>query len=372
MAETMVAPAQPAQQAAFTAQQNTQQAPASGPADVNMELLAAALQGSPMKQAAPQAQQSQQSQQAPPNQDEFIKALEGVSNVPQWNDEAKRLFKETFNAEDPIAFREQYSRVANEAEEFKKSVADAEGIKAALKRIEESNPAFHAAIIEELDGRDGLKYISNLPNANILGKKASDLSDETLFRTYMGDKFTEDEWKAWKTNDYDDVSFTKDVIQAKIEALRPAAEFMHQQRYEDHRKSLQEKEQALAQQREMYSKLTADNITQAQADPYARIYLNQETIEAFRSGTLTKGLLTQDDGVTPHPNMLVALTKAKHFDEAVKRAYEAGLAKGEQRGLQQGTAQLPIPRPGGRAVSPADEQKGDPYLETLAAAIRTR
>lgn len=304
--------------------------------------------------------------------DPLAKAILGLDAKVEWSDEAKNLFKATYGEDDPFAFKEKYTKVLSEAEQFKKSVQEAEALKAALKRVEDENPAFHAALIEQMEGRDGLSYLSKLPNANILGKKPTDLNDETILRTYLGDKFSEDEWKAYRTGDYDEINLTKEVMEAKIKALRPVAEHMHEQRNIEYRNNIQQRERSVNEQREAWTKAQADSIAHANLDPYAKLYTTQDTIEAFRSGALYKGLLTQEDGATPHPNMLSALIKAKHFDEAVKRAFEAGKKLGEQRGLKENVAQLPTPRPGGRVAMPADERGVDPYADTLAKVLSAR
>lgn len=355
----------------------TAPAPAPEPADPAKTLSSAIGQSAPVTTQVPPAGTAPEvptgTTAAPQEEmDDFTKALLGVQQTVEWNEDAKKLFKATYGEDDPLAFKQKYQETLTQAEVLKKQAEEAEALKASLKRVEDSNPALHAAILEELEGRDGLAYISKLPNANILGKKPTDLNDETLLRTYLGDKFTEDEWKAYRTGDYDDIGLTKEIMEAKVKALRPVAEHMHETRNQEYRSGIQQREEAYRQQREKYNQVVVQSVSKAQEDPFAKLYLNQETIEAFRSGTLSKGLLTDEDGATPHPNMLAALIKAKHFDEAVKRAFEAGKKAGEQRGLKQGVAQLPTPGPGGRVTAPADGQKVDPYAETLAKALNAR
>jgi len=303
--------------------------------------------------------------------DPFLSALRGTTDTPAaWADEAKNLFKQTFGEDDPFAYKTRIQQELAEKEEFKQRAVQGDNITAALKKIEQENPVLHAAFLEQLEGRDALQYIASLPNATILGKSSKDIADKVLLKTYLGDKFSTEEWKAIETNDFSELGVEKEVVDAKIKTLRPAAEFMHDQRNQEHNARIQSREQAIAAAREADTKTRAAAIAAATSDPYAKLYVNQETIQSFRDGKLFQGVFTQEDGAL-HPNAFTAAIKAKHYDSDVKRAYAAGMEAGKQSGLQEGTAQLPNARPGQRVVATQEQSQVDPNRSVIAQALKS-
>lgn len=315
---------------------------------------------------APQAQQAPQAQ----DPDAFAKWLSATTSTeaPKWSDDAKKLFKDTYGEDDPIAYRDTVTKRLAEAELLKKDADTARTIQANLQRIEKENPVLHAAIVEQMEGRDGLEYISKMPSANVLNKEAKDLSDEVLINTYLKERFTDEERRAKRTGDYMDTDFDKEQLDAKYKMFRPVAEHMHEQRLAELRGRIESREKEMASMREREAKSLADALATAQNDPIARIHMNQESIDALRNGSIFQGVFLNPDG-TLHPNALASLVRAKHYDGDVRRALAIGEQRGYQRGLQEGMAQMPGLN-GGRSIANNNPQQGDPHQSVIASMIR--
>lgn len=301
--------------------------------------------------------------------DPFLQALSGTTpSQPVWDDGAKSLFKMTYGEDDPLAYKEKVSQAFARNQLLEKEVEAGRNIADALKRIEENEPALAAAITESLAGRSGLEYVSSLPNPKILGKAGKDIGDEVLFRTYMGDKFSSEEWEAHKTGNFDAINTTKEVWEAKVKMLRPVAELLHDQRNQEHAVKHKAREQSIAQRREQQAQTLTASVAHASNDRFAKLHVNQETIEALRNGSLFTGTFLNEDG-TQHIHAMTAAIKAQRYDSDVERAYKAGLAAGSQSGLQEGTVQMPNARMPGRVVPLSQEQQKDPYKQTLANVL---
>ena len=313
-------------------------------------------------------------------QGEIDRALEGLLNPQQpiqWDDNAKKLFKDTYGEDDPLAYRDRIRQELAEKDTFKADAQKAQQLQSGLKQLEEQNPALHAAILLQLEGKDPFEYLAKLPNKNILGKQAKDLTDEQLIGTYSPDKVSPEEWRALKENSFAELNIDEDTLKYKIKNYRDLAEQTHTRSQQEHRQRIQSQEEGRRTYQENILKADAASIAQAQSDPFTKSYLTSEYVEQYRSGSLEKGILTLDDGVTPHPNRLTALTKAKHFDEAVRKAYERGLAKGVESGKIAAVSQMPDPITGGRAVTqpqqPDTRRPDVAYLDTLEQGfLKTR
>lgn len=301
--------------------------------------------------------------------DPFSDWLTGnTPQTPAWNDEARKLFKDTYGEEDPIAYRDTVQKRLAEADLLKKDADTARTIQANLQRIEKENPVLHAAIIEQMEGRDGLDYISKMPSASVLNKAAKDLSDEVLINTYLKDRFTDEERRAKRTGDFSDVAFDKDALDTKYSLLRPVAEQMHEQRLGELRGRIESRDREMAAAREREAQAIAATLAHAQADPIARMHVTQDSIDALRNGSIFQGVFLNADG-TLHPQALASLVKATHYDGDVRRALAIGEQRGYQRGLQEGMAQMPAAS-GGRAVSNQQAPQGDPNLAVIAQMVR--
>lgn len=69
--------------------------------------------------------------------DPFSDWLTGnTPQTPAWNDEARKLFKDTYGEEDPIAYRDTVQKRLAEADLLKKDAGTARTIQANLQRIE--------------------------------------------------------------------------------------------------------------------------------------------------------------------------------------------------------------------------------------------
>lgn len=301
--------------------------------------------------------------------DPFLSALTGQTDTVEWTPEAKELFKKTYGTEDPFAYKSDIEKRLAELNEVKERVVKADNLEANLNKLAQDNPVLHAAVMEQLNGGDGLAYISKQPNLTIAGKKAEDVADATLMDAYMRERFSDEEREALRTGKYDDLGINETDLKAKVKMFRSAAEFMHEQREGERNKAIQSREQQIAQLREKDTQARAAAIAAASNDRFAKLHMTQEVISGLRDNSIFNGVFTDSDG-TLHPNSLTALIKAKHYDGDVARALELGEKKGYQRGLQEGTASLPTPRPGQRMVSTGDQQAGDQYQSTISQAVR--
>lgn len=262
-----------------------------------------------------------------------------------------------------MAFKEQWSKTASENELLRRSNLEGENLKKFYQRIEQEHPALAAALMEAQEGKDPMKFIASMPNANILGKSAKDLGDDVLAATYLRDQFSDEELTAKRTGNYAEVD--ESTLAAKFKMLRPAAEFMHEQRNKQYVDSMTQRQQARIQEGENITKSKAAALSYASQDSFVKPFLTQQTIESFHNGSFSNGVFTNEDG-TLHPHALSATIKAQRYDSDVRRAYEAGKEAGKQSGLQEGTAQLPDARPTGRVLNmPVPAGAKDPNLETI-------
>lgn len=272
----------------------------------------------------------------------------------EWDDNSKSLFEKTFGEKDPLAFREQWKAKANELEIIRKDAEEGRALKTGLNKL---NPAIARAIQLEQEGKDSVGYLRSLPDAVIQNKPAKELTDRQLIDTYKPDQVSEEEWTAIKTGNYEELGIDKNVLEYKVKTLRQLVEPEHEQKRSSIMADVSSAEQTRAQQIEAYNAATITAINHAKNDPIARLYVDQNTVEQFRAGELSKGLLTLDDGITPSPQMLTTLLKAARFDEYVKRAEAVGYARGKQDGMKEETSRMPAPNAGGRSVVAPTEQR---------------
>lgn len=337
--------------------------PAAAPVPQPAQQPGPAAPAAPVAAAQPPAQPTAQEVPAAPQGEdpEFLKlfAPQQTQQV-QWSEEAKSAFKATYGQEDPIAFKQQYDTVTTELQLLRQKNEQNEGATRLLDTIEQKYPALAAAIAKATENKDPFEYLSSLPNPSILGKASKDLSDHFLLETYQRDRFSQDELNALKSGDYTDLPISKEDLQAKVKAMLPVAQYMHDERNQKHVASLQQQEQQARQMREAVDKSITEAIAQANNDPAVARHIDRELIEKVRKGTFLNGVVFNEDG-TWSKSAVSNFIKGQRYDVDIKRAYEAGRAAAGQRNSLVEMASAPerfAPNTGGPAA-PQQQKPAD-------------
>lgn len=271
----------------------------------------------------------------------------------EMDDAFKSKFKELMGIEDPLKFKDDWTKSSTETELLRKDAMEARAVRESLSKL---SPAAQRLLQLEMEGKsnDAISYLRSLPDVVLQNKPADELSPEILLKTYRADMFTPEEWTALKTGNYEelglDPEMAKKTLDWKVNGLLPMAKAEH----ETARASIASQATAHQQQRaaaqEGWDKAVTNSIAHAKQSPLS-VYVDQSMIDGFLNGQVEHGLLVESDGVTPSPNRLESILKAKLYDSAVKRASELGYQRGKQDGLQEATSQLPNSPPGRTAVA---------------------
>lgn len=307
-------------------------------------------------------------------EDPLRKTLEGLIDPQEdnsWDDSAKSLFEKTFGEKDPMAYLETRKQKDAEFELFKKDAEEGRNLKAGFGRL---SPAAQRALQLEMEGKDAVAYLRSLPDTVLQNKEAKELTDKALIDTYKPGMISQEEWAAKASGDFDELNIDKDTLDYKIKSLRQMAEIEHEGKRGQLLSEVNQAEQSRSEFNENYNKAIAASYAAAQSNPILKTFAEDaQTLESFRNGTLDKGLLTLDDGITPSPNKFTTLLKAQLFDRVTKLQYEVGFEKGRQAGLQELTSRMPMPTNGNRAITSPTEQKqqapGGAFLDNIEQGI---
>lgn len=284
-----------------------------------------------------------------------------------WTDEAKALFKGTFEAEDPIAFRDQYR---TEREQYSLLKQENEKLVGYKNDFESLSPAMLKAIELQKAGKDPLAYLKTVPDAVFQNKPSAELSDEYLCTTYAQGK-TDSAFNTLK-----DPDATPEQIQAAKDVIghyRSIGADKHDQALAQIKSEYQAQQQQQAVAYEQFQKGTAVALSNVKGSPQ-RVYVDQARIEEFtKPGVFLSGFL-EADGVTPKPDAFIKVIKGERFDEAVAAARDLGYKQGKQDGIAEGTSQLPTQPGARREVPPAPNQQtkqsaNEETLDRIQASI---
>lgn len=284
-----------------------------------------------------------------------------VGDIPTtitWNDEAKKLFKETFGAEDPLAFKTDVEKRLAEAE---LNLADANDGRVYKKTVENMSPALQRAFQLELQGKkeEAIQYLRSMPDSLLQNKEAKSLTDKQLLDTYEPGQVSDEEWKAMETGNFDDLGVDERVLKHKVKTLRQLAERAHETKRASIQEDLRAQEAQIRQAQEMEQKAIAAAVAKAKNDPLTKAFITPQTIDQFASQQLLRDMLFDPSGVTSE-NQMTNLLKAKHFDEVMVAQKDYWYKKGLQDGAQEATAKVPSgPQGSGRAVASPPQQQPD-------------
>jgi hypothetical protein len=264
----------------------------------------------------------------------------------QWSDEAKNLFKQTYGAEDPVAFKAEIDQKIAQADLIKKQYEEVAPLKESLDKLP---PSMYRALQLAFEGKieDAQNYIKELPKVAFENKESKDLDDRILIDTYLPGKIKPEQWEALTDPEADEEIV--DAIEARIAILRDTAGELHDKRRNEAIEQVAQQQQAQKQAFENYQKGLADSIASAK-NSSLRLFVDDNVVNDMKSGGFL-GHFVQQDGVTPTPQATTLYLKALHFDGAVKAAETRGYERGKQEALLEATSRQPaMPRMANRDV----------------------
>lgn len=262
----------------------------------------------------------------------------------QWSDEAKNLFKQTYGAEDPVAFKAEIDRKIAEADLLKRQYDEMAPIKESLDKLP---PSMYRALQLAFDGKieDAQNYLKELPKVAFENKESKDLDDRMLIDTYLPGKIKPEQWEALTDPEADEE--VVDAIEARIAILRDTAGELHDKRRNEAISEIASQKEAQKAAFENYQRGLAETIAVAK-NSSLRAFINDQVVSDVQSGGFL-GKFVQQDGVTPTPEATTLYLKALHFDGAVKAAETRGFERGKQEALLEATSRQPsMPRGGYR------------------------
>lgn len=262
----------------------------------------------------------------------------------QWSDEAKNLFKQTYGAEDPVAFKAEIDRKIAEADLLKRQYEEIAPIKESLDKLP---PSMYRALQLAFDGKieDAQNYLKELPKVAFENKESKDLDDRMLIDTYLPGKIKPEQWEALTDPEADEE--VVDAIEARIAILRDTAGELHDKRRNEAISEIANQKEAQKAAFENYQRGLAETIAVAK-NSFLRALINDQVVSDVQSGGFLAKFV-QQDGVTPTPEATTLYLKALHFDGAVKAAETRGFERGKQEALLEATSRQPsMPRGGYR------------------------
>lgn len=305
------------------AQQATQAAPEPVVAEAPVDTPVADTPAAPAATADPVA--------------DALAAMEAASTTPaQWSEEAKALFKQEFGADDPGAFKTEYSALREQFELIRTEKETLSALKADLDRL---SPAMLRAIELGREGKDPVSYLRSLPDGVFHNKPAAELSDRQLIDTYAKGKITDDQWS--KLNDPDTDSEVVEVIKEKISHYRDICADKHETERGRVTSELQSAQQQQAQAFEQFQKGVASTLSHAKNDPFAKAFVDKGHADEMSQPGKFLSRFLESDGVTPKPEALTMILKAERFDRAVQVAKESAYRKGKEDGVLEATSKQP-------------------------------
>ena len=293
--------------------------------------------------------------------DSLVGELTGTPAAPvTWTDEARALFKGTFEAEDPIAFRDQWKTEREQYGMLKAEYDKVAGLKADMETL---TPAMLRALELHKEGKDPLAYIKSLPDAVFQNKPSSELSDEYLCNTYAQGK-TESAFATLKNPDSSEeaIEAAKDVIAH----YRSIGESKHDAALNQTKADYQAQQQQQAVAYEQFQKGTAVALSNVKGSPL-KAFVDPAQVEEFSQPGKFLGRFLESDGVTPKPDAFIKVIKGERFDEAVKAARTLGYKQGKEEGILEATSKLPA-QPGIRrevVQAPSTQTTTSQYDQTL-------
>lgn len=292
---------------------------------------------------------------------EATKTEAAVASI--WDDKAKNAFKETFGHEDPMAFKEQYTKTAQELELLKPELEPLRNIK---KFIDGLPPALAEAMSLYQQGKDPIEYLVSLPKAAAFDRPVADVPARELIDHYFKGKVTPEDWNRLGDPDVDPA--IKDAIKDKIGIYEGSARELYVRDLEKPKVAAQEREKAHREAQAAYDRSITDNVVAAKKSTVAPL-IDQGTIDRFKNGDLVKKFLYLDDGVTIRPELLTDIVWAQNRIAVEERLRKSVSASAKSEGMAEATQRLPNgPLGSGRVVTQADAEKPDLARQIIARA----
>ena len=280
--------------------------------------------------------------------DNVVASVVGGQPAVQWSDDAKNLFKTTFGAEDPLAFKAEIDNKLTQVQLFETQLKELQPLKSAFEAMP---PAMHVAFQKAMQGdvAGAQEYLKSMPTAALENKAAKDLNDRQLIDTYFPDKMKSEQWAM--LNDPEADSDVKEALKTKVTALREAAEFKHEASRNDHQETVAKQKQAQELAFKEYQAAVTNTAALAKGSNLGS-FVDDTFVNNLQTGDYIMNFV-QKDGVTPTPQAATLLLKALHFDPAVKAAEARGYKRGLEEARLEDTSRMPS------AVRSAARDAGD-------------
>jgi len=292
---------------------------------------------------------------------EATKTEAAVASI--WDDKAKNAFKETFGHEDPMAFKEQYTKTAQELELLKPELEPLRNIK---KFVDGLSPVMAEALALYQQGKDPIEYLASLPKAVAFDRPVADVPARELIDHYFKGKVPPEDWNRLGDPDVDPA--IKDAIKDKIGIYEGSARELYVRDLEKPKVAAQEREKAHREAQAAYDRSITDNVVAAKKSTVAPL-IDQGTIDRFKNGDLVKKFLYLDDGVTIRPELLTDIVWAQNRIAVEERLRKSVSASAKSEGMAEATQRLPNgPLGSGRVVTQADAEKPDLARQIIARA----
>jgi hypothetical protein len=310
-------------------------------------------QPEPAKPAEAQGEQKQQAEaQAPPAEKPVAvnpydaavaELLDGQPAEIEWTPEAKELFKKTYGADDPLAFKKTYEEKQAEADLYKKKYEEVAPVQEQLSKLP---PAMYRALQLALEGdvKGAQEYIKTLPTLTLENKEAKDLTPRQKIDTYLPGKVKPEQWDL--INDPEADEDVVDALKQRVAILDETASEMHERKRSEVQTQWQQEEAAKKQAFEQFQQGVAAAVANARTSS-VRVFVDDNVVKKVQDGSFIFDYV-QEDGVTPTPHALTQHLKALHYDNAVKAAEARGIEIGKKQATIESTSRQPT---GPRAVN---------------------
>lgn len=285
-----------------------------------------------------------------------------------WDDGAKKILKDAWGVEDPVAWKAQIDQQLAQVDILRQDATDGVAYK---KAVESLSPAAAQFFKLELQGKkeEALAYIRSLPNEVLENKAAKDIAPRQLIDTYLKGKMTAEDYAAMA--DPDTEPSVVQALKEKEKHYAAIAADMHEAKLgavakENERQAAEEKAIHEATQ-----KAQATAVAQAKNHPLTKAFVTPAVVDQYMSGQLARKQFVSEDGITPSAQQLTNLLKAEHFDEVMAAQKAYWYEKGKEDGAQVRTALAPSAGSGsGRAVASPPQEEQDPAKKILQEVAR--
>lgn len=261
----------------------------------------------------------------------------GAPAIPTtWDDPAKGVFKATFGADDPLAYKAEIEAKLEQANLLKTQYDQAAPV---IEKLNGLPPALKQAFALIMANKytEAQDYIRNTPDAILQNKEAKELSEQQLVDTYLPGKLTKEQWAT--LNDPEADTDVKDALRTRVDILKAAAADLHENQRTAIINSRQTEEQAQKQAFENYQAGVAASLANAKNSPLKGL-VDPGTTEAIQTGKFLSDFVEQD-GVTPTKDAVTRYLWSKHGPKLMEAAETRGYNRGKIEATLEATSRQP-------------------------------